>query len=258
LLLVVAAAAWCVAYCLGTVHQWPTMAAADRAGFDGTQDSVLGLALLGQLVIVVFGTLMITSEYTTGMIRTSLTVMPRRPVLYWSKLGVFAGISLVLSLVTSFGVFFLGKDLLGPTHTSMSLSDPAQLRSVIVAALYVEACGLFAYGVGGHRQEHGRRPDPGVWHAHPAAATAQGAAWLAQPRACPLGPRRRHPLAGCGGDQAALLVDLAVVPSAQADHVFQFGFAAVAPVLDVVQVDPAGIAARVPAPGPVALVDRAA
>jgi ABC-2 type transport system permease protein len=148
LLLVVAAAVWCVAYCLGTVHQWPTMAAADRAIFDGTQDSVLGLALLGQLVIVVFGALMITSEYTTGMIRTSLTVMPRRPVLYWSKLGVFAGISLVLSLVTSFGVFFLGKDLLGPTHTSMSLSDPAQLRSVIVVALYVEACGLFAYGVG--------------------------------------------------------------------------------------------------------------
>jgi ABC-2 type transport system permease protein len=147
-LMVVAAAAWSVAYTVATVHQWPTMSALDRTSFDATQDSVLGLALLGQLVIVVFGALMITSEYTTGMIRTSLTVMPRRAVVYWSKLAVFAAVSLALSLVTSFGTFYLGKALLAPTHVTMSLSNPAQLRSVLVTALYVEVCGLFAYGVG--------------------------------------------------------------------------------------------------------------
>jgi len=147
-LMVVAAAAWCVAYTVATVHQWPTMSALDRTSFDATQDSVLGLALLGQLVIVVFGVLMITSEYTTGMIRTSLTVMPRRAVLYWSKLAAFATVSLVLSLATSFGTFYLGKTLLASTRVTMSLSDPAQLRSVLVTALYVEVCGLFAYGIG--------------------------------------------------------------------------------------------------------------
>jgi ABC-type transport system involved in multi-copper enzyme maturation permease subunit len=147
-LLVVAAIAWCLAFCLGTVHNWPAMSVIDRADFDPTQSSVLGVALLGQLVIVVFGALVITSEYSTGMIRTSLTVMPRRATLYWSKLGVFAAVSLVLSLVTSFGVFFLGKALLGPTHVTMSLSDPAVLRSVLITALYVEVCGLLAYGVG--------------------------------------------------------------------------------------------------------------
>jgi ABC-2 type transport system permease protein len=148
LLLVIAAVAWCVAYCLGTVHQWPAMSAQDRAGFDPAQDSVLGLALLGQLVIVVFGALMITSEYATGMIRTSLTVMPRRGVLYGSKLAVFAAVSLVLSLAVSFGTFFLGQALLGPVHVTMSLSQPATLRSVLITALYVEMCGLFAFGVG--------------------------------------------------------------------------------------------------------------
>jgi ABC-2 type transport system permease protein len=147
-LLVLAAVAWCVAFCLGTVHNWPSMSASDRAGFDPVQSSVIGLASLGQLVIVVFGALSITSEYTTGMIRTSLTVMPHRAVWYWSKLAVFAAISLVLSLLTSFGVFFLGKALLGPTHVTMSLSDPSALRSVFIAAMYVEVCGLFAYGVG--------------------------------------------------------------------------------------------------------------
>jgi ABC-2 type transport system permease protein len=148
LLLVLVATAWCAVYAIATTRQWPHMSLPDRTSFDPTQDSVIGLALLGQLVIVVLGALMITSEYTTGMIRTSLTVLPRRMTLYWSKLAVFAAVSLVLSLVTSFGVFFLGKLLLAPTHMTMSLSQPAQLRSVLITALYVEVCGLFAYGVG--------------------------------------------------------------------------------------------------------------
>jgi ABC-2 type transport system permease protein len=146
--LILAAVAWCVAFCLGTVHSWPTMSAQNRASFDPTQSSVLGLALLGQLVIVVFGALVITSEYSTGMIRTSLTAVPRRAALYWSKLATFAAVSLVLSLAISFGVFFLGKALLGPTHVTMSLGNGAALRSVLATALYVELCGLFAYGIG--------------------------------------------------------------------------------------------------------------
>ncbi len=147
-LLVLASATWCVAYCLGTVHQWPTMSAQARSGFDATQSCILGLGLLGQLVIVVLGALMITSEYSTGTVRTSLTVMPRRWTLYTAKAAVFAAVSLVVSFATSFGVFFLGRVLLASTHTPMSLSQPGVLRSVIVTALYVEACGLFAFGIG--------------------------------------------------------------------------------------------------------------
>ena len=146
--LVLASVAWCVAYCLGTVHQWPHMSAQDRSGFDATQNSILGLALLGQLVIVVFGALMITSEYSTGMVRTSLTVMPRRGTLYAAKAAVFAAVSLVVVFVASFGTFFLGRVLLGSTHVAMSLSQPGALRSLIVTALFVEACGLIAFGIG--------------------------------------------------------------------------------------------------------------
>ena len=146
--LVVASAAWCVAYCLGTVHQWPHMSAQDRSGFDATQNSILGLALIGQLVIVVFGALMITSEYSTGMVRTSLTVMPRRGTLYAAKAAVFAAVSLVVAFVASFGTFFLGRVLLSSTHVTMSLSQPGVLRSLIITALFVEACGLVAFGIG--------------------------------------------------------------------------------------------------------------
>ena len=146
--LVLASVAWCVAYCLGTVHQWPHMSAQDRSGFDATQNSILGLALLGQLIIVVFGALMITSEYSTGLVRTSLTVMPRRGTLYAAKAAVFAAVSLVVVFVASFGTFFLGRVLLGSTHVAMSLSQPGVLRSLIVTALFVEACGLIAFGIG--------------------------------------------------------------------------------------------------------------
>ena len=45
--------------------------------------------ILGQLVIAVLGTLTITSEYSTGMIRTSLTVMPRRGTVFAAKAIVF-------------------------------------------------------------------------------------------------------------------------------------------------------------------------
>jgi ABC-2 type transport system permease protein len=146
--LVLASVTWCVAYCLGTVHQWPHMSAQARSGFDATQNTILGLALLGQLIIVVFGALMITSEYSTGLVRTSLTVMPRRGTLYAAKVAVFAAASLVVSFVTSFGTFFLGRNLLASTHTPMSLSQPGVLRSLIITALFVEACGLCAFGIG--------------------------------------------------------------------------------------------------------------
>jgi ABC-2 type transport system permease protein len=124
------------------------MSAQDRSGFDATQNSILGLALLGQLVIVVLGALMITSEYSTGTIRTSLTVTPRRGTLYAAKAAVFAAMSLVVSFVASFGTFFLGQVLLSSTHVAMSLSQPGVLRSLIITALFVEACGLFAFGIG--------------------------------------------------------------------------------------------------------------
>jgi ABC-2 type transport system permease protein len=146
--LVLASITWCVAYCLATVHQWPHMSPQVRSGFDGTQNTILGLAILGQFVIAVFGTLMITSEYSTGLIRTSLTVMPRRGTLYAAKAAVLAAVSLVVSFATSFGTFFLGRNLLASTHTPMSLSQPAVLRSLIITALFIEVCGLFAFGIG--------------------------------------------------------------------------------------------------------------
>ena len=136
------------AICAGTAANWNQTSAADRATFDATQVSIAGLFFLGQLVIVVFGAMVLTAEYSTGMIRTSLTAMPRRVTIYTAKALVFAIVALVVTLVAAFIAFFLGQALLSSTHASATLSGPNVLRAVIGSALYVTLCGLFAFAAG--------------------------------------------------------------------------------------------------------------
>ena len=97
---------------------------------------------------MVLGALVITSEYSTGMIRTSLTVMPRRGVLYAAKAIVFAAVSLAVSLVTSFAAFFTGQAILASKHVSTTLAQPYALRAVLLSAAVVTIFGLLAYGTG--------------------------------------------------------------------------------------------------------------
>src|SRR5712691_5589595 len=123
-------------------------APSDRATFDATQASIAGLFFLGQLVIVVLGAIVLTAEYSTGMIRTSLTAMPKRITVYAAKVTVFAAVAVVVTMAAAFIAFFLGQSLLASTHESATLSQPNGLRAVIGSALYVSLCGLFAFAAG--------------------------------------------------------------------------------------------------------------
>jgi ABC-2 type transport system permease protein len=146
--LVLAGLTWSIADCAGTAHHWGQMSAQARAGLDPTQDSVIGLATFGQIVIVVLGALAITSEYSTHAIRTSLTVMPRRGVLFTAKGLVLAAVAAVVAFAGSFAAFFIGQALLASTHASATLSQPGVLRAITASALVVVICGLFTYGIG--------------------------------------------------------------------------------------------------------------
>jgi ABC-2 type transport system permease protein len=117
------------------------------ASFDATQQSLAGL-YVGQLVIAALGALTITSEYSTGMIRTSLAVQPRRGVVFAAKGVVFAVVTLIVGLITSFGSFFVGQAILSSAHLSATLGQPNVLRAVIGGALFLTACGMLAYGLG--------------------------------------------------------------------------------------------------------------
>ena len=99
----------------GDAAHWSQTSPADRATFDATATS-LAAFFLGELVIVVLGALTMTSEYSTGMIRTSLTSMPRRGVMYLAKAAVIAVVILIMALVAAFAAFWLGQALLASTH----------------------------------------------------------------------------------------------------------------------------------------------
>jgi len=124
---------------------WLTTPPADRTPLDATQISLVGLLVLGQLVIVVPGALVLSAEYSTGMIRTSLIAMPRRIVIYVAKAVAFATVALAVSLATAFTAFYLGQALLARSHHSATLAGPGVLRAVIGSALYITLCGLFAF-----------------------------------------------------------------------------------------------------------------
>jgi ABC-2 type transport system permease protein len=116
-------------------------------GWDPTQRSLAGL-ILGQLIIVVLGALTVTSEYSTGMIRTSLTVQPRRGTLLAAKGVVFFLVSFITGLVASFVSFFVGQAILSSKHLGASLGDPNVLRAVVGGGLFLAVCGMLAFGLG--------------------------------------------------------------------------------------------------------------
>jgi ABC-2 type transport system permease protein len=109
--------------------------------------SLFGL-LIGQLIIIVLGALAITSEYSTGMIRTSLTAMPRRGTVFAAKGVVFGLVALVVGLVTSFVSFFVGQLILSTQHVNTTLGHPNVLRMVIGGGLFLAVCGLLSFGIG--------------------------------------------------------------------------------------------------------------
>src|SRR6516162_985625 len=93
----------------------------NKAGTDATQASLIAFFEIGQLIIAVLGALTITSEYSTGMIRTSLSAQPRRGVVYAAKLIVFGTVTLIVSMITSFVAFFVGQAAMSGSGVSASL-----------------------------------------------------------------------------------------------------------------------------------------
>lgn len=118
--------------------------ARERFSLDPTFISFAGMSL-GQLAMVVFGVLVVSNEYSTGMIRTSLAAVPQRGVFLSAKLAVATALALLVSLVTSFAAFFLGQAMLGEHRAS--LGDEGVLRAVIGGGLYMTLIAVFSMGV---------------------------------------------------------------------------------------------------------------
>jgi len=130
-----------------TASQYHTFSAADRATFNPVGISLAGIGF-AVVAFGVLGVLVMSGEYSTGMIRSSLTAVPRRMPVLWAKLAVFAGTVFVVSLIASFASFFIGQALLSSHHVGVSITAPGALRSVIGAALYVTVAGMLGVALG--------------------------------------------------------------------------------------------------------------
>jgi ABC-2 type transport system permease protein len=143
---------------------------------DPTRRSLIGV-FLGQLIFGVLGVLVMSAEYGTGTIRSTLAQVPRRPVVLAAKIVVFGAVAVVVSEILAFSAFAIGQAILSAKHAvgsstaiahraqqlglkvphnlqgvlstgSASLGQAGVLRAVIGAGLYLAVLGLLALGLG--------------------------------------------------------------------------------------------------------------
>ncbi|HEY2725028.1 MAG TPA: ABC transporter permease subunit [Pseudonocardiaceae bacterium] len=130
-----------------TANRWVEMTAREHARFDPTAVSLRGY-FLAQLVVGVLGVLMVTGEYSTGMIRSSLGAVPRRLPVLVAKAAVFAAVTVVATSVTAIIAFSVGQGLLSSQHIGTTLAAPGVARAVLGTGLYLTVVGLLGVGLG--------------------------------------------------------------------------------------------------------------
>ena len=108
----------------------------------------------GQAVVAILAVLMISGEYSTGMIRVTFTAMPRRITLLTAKAVILTGLVLAAGTIAVLGSVFAGRLIL-PGHgftaargfAPLSLSDGSVFRAAAGSVLYLALIGLLSLGV---------------------------------------------------------------------------------------------------------------
>ena len=127
--------------------RYESASAAERAAWDPTNLS-LTTYIVAQLIIGVLGILVVTSEYATGLVRTSLAATPRRHRLLAAKVAVATAVALVAGQALMFAAFLLGQALLaGQGVPHAVLGDPGVLSAVAGGGLYLATIALLAIGL---------------------------------------------------------------------------------------------------------------
>jgi ABC-2 type transport system permease protein len=131
-----------------TSSHWGHMSPSDRADRHPLDIALAGVNV-AQLAVAVLGVLVITGEYSTGMIRASFTAVPKRLPVLWAKLGVFAVVTFVLMLPSVVIAFFGSQAILGRHHIlQISFSHGGVTRAVVGGAVYLMLIGMFALAIG--------------------------------------------------------------------------------------------------------------
>jgi ABC-2 type transport system permease protein len=149
LVYVVALIGICIAVLIYYPSHWAHETAAGKAQFDPTSDGFAGMTL-GQLAVGVMGVLMMTSEYSSGAIRSTLAAIPDRRLLLAAKALVLGGAALIIGLVTCLVTFVVGQYLVLGSLPSVhaTLTEAAPLRAILLMGAYTALIGLLGVGIG--------------------------------------------------------------------------------------------------------------
>ena len=120
---------------------------------DTTKLSLTGIEL-GQALVAILAVLAISGEYSTGMIRTTLTAMPRRSAVLGAKALILASLVLAAGAIAVGGSLLAGRVLL-PGHgftaargfPALSLAHGPTLRAAAGSVLYLALIALLSLGV---------------------------------------------------------------------------------------------------------------
>ena len=149
---IAATIAFAVIPALINASRWSTMSLHDKLSFNPLETTLIGVNL-AQLALGALGVLVISGEYSTGMIRSTFAAVPRRLPVLWAKAGVFGAVTLVLALPAMLIAFFSAQAILhghsvAGHDIALSISDPGVARAVIGGALYLTLAGLFGLSLG--------------------------------------------------------------------------------------------------------------
>jgi ABC-2 type transport system permease protein len=128
-------------------QHYTTMSAADKASFDPTNNSFVGM-VLGQLLFGILGVLAVTTEFSSGLIRATFAAVPNRPLVLAAKAAVVAVAVLVAGEIMAFVSFAVGEAVLKSPAPHATLGQPGVLRAVLMAGAYPALVALLGLALG--------------------------------------------------------------------------------------------------------------
>ncbi|HEU5008282.1 MAG TPA: hypothetical protein VFT67_14995 [Jatrophihabitantaceae bacterium] len=103
---------------------------------------------LGQLLIGSLGVLFVSSEFSTGVIGSTFSAVPRRLPVLWAKLAVFGAVAAASMTAITVLTFVAAQAVIGHYRTGFSLADPGVWRLVLGTSLYLALVALLGGMIG--------------------------------------------------------------------------------------------------------------
>lgn len=123
------------------------IASANEQGLNIYGTPIAGLQL-GILVLGALAVLFMASEFGTGMIRSTLTAVPKRLSVFFAKAIVLVVVSYVLTLAAGFVSFLVSMPLLNIYGIQLSLGMDGVLSSILLGGVYVAGVALIGLSLG--------------------------------------------------------------------------------------------------------------